>query len=870
MLLKFIKKWNNEMVEFDIQLIKWSILNAYQSVGNSNIEEIDNIVWEVLKFLKDIESSLKKDELITSEQVEWAIEKSFIKFNKYGEYKAFIIEEEKHRIERTQEDKDRLEKLNDNKITVKKSSWNVEVFNMGKIRNVYGRLSLDLRDMCPFIELEHKLKNYIVDWLKTSDITQLIIKSAVDLISVECVSWQFVAWRFYLFDLYKKASKNRLFSLDSIYDPELYTKLFDDYIEKWLYYKDFYKYYSKEDILIAWKELDIEQDFEYNYTTILMYNKRYLLNPNKNVMELPQEMYMSVALFLAIPEPDEKRLQVAIKIYKYTSSQKISLPTPTLMNARTNFYQLSSCFKLSIDDDLRSIYHNVENMAQISKFWGWVWVYIWHVRSKWSDIRWVKWASGWVTPWIKVINDTAVAVNQLGARAWAVSVTLDIWHKDIYDFLDLQTETWDIRKKSFDVYPAVSIPDLFMKRVQKWEEWTLFDPREVYKISWKKLEKLYWEEFEKLYIQLELDPSIELKEKVNAKDLFKKFLKSVVETWMPYTFFRDIANRLNPNKHAWMIYSSQLCAEIAQNTSVSEFMEETEENGEVSIKYKAGDTVICNLASINVAKVNKDDDIEAIIPITMRILDNVVSLNYYPIQEAKFTAQKYRSVWVWFMWLSEYLATNKYIYDSEDARKHVDQLFEKYAYHVLKSSNNLAKERWKYELFDGSDWSKWILIWKDKDWFKENSEFHNEWSELIDNIQKDWLRFAYHMSPAPNTSTSLVVGTTAWLLPIYKKYFVETNSIAPTVNVAPKLSKENFWYYKEYVHMNMPDVINMIATINKRIDQSSSFEWIINPMNVSPSDLYAYYMQSWEQWIKTIYYVRSMSLDVNECVSCSW
>ena len=145
---------------------------------------------------------------------------------------------------------------------------------------------------------------------------------------------------------------------------------------------------------------------------------------------------MSSALFLAIPEPKEKRLEVALKIYDYCSTWKISLPTPTLLNARTNYHQLSSCFKLNIDDDLRSIYHNVENMAQISKFWGWIWVYLWNIRSSWSSIRWVKWVAGWVNPWIKVINDTAVAVNQLWARAWAISITLDIWHLDIHHFLD--------------------------------------------------------------------------------------------------------------------------------------------------------------------------------------------------------------------------------------------------------------------------------------------------------------------------------------------------------------------------------------------------------------------------------------------------
>jgi ribonucleoside-diphosphate reductase alpha chain len=474
-------------------------------------------------------------------------------------------------------------------------------------------------------------------------------------------------------------------------------------------------------------------------------------------------------------------------------------------------------------------------------------------------------------PWIKVMNDTAIAVNQLWARAGAISVTIDMWHLDILDFLEMQTETWDIRRKAFDVFPAVSIPDLFMKRVINNENWTLFDPKELRDKLGTRLEDHYWEEFEKLYLEAEAREDLELKEVVSAKELFKQMLKTVVETGMPYVFFRDTSNKYNPNKHAGMVYSSQLCTEIIQNTKEPKFVEEKTEDGLVTIKYKPGDTVVCNLASINVAKVNPfTGDMEEVHNVAMRILDNVITMNFYPVEETRLTAMKYRSVGLGYMWLAEYLATQaKLRYDSPEAVKHVDKLFEQYAYFTLRASVELAKERWKYSLFEGSDWSKGILFGKDEAWFSQNSEYASDWISLIHDIKKYWTRFAYHQAPAPNTSTSLVVGTTAWLLPVYKKYFVETNSAAPTVNVAPNLSKENFWLYKEYVHMNMQDVIDMISTIQKRIDQSISFEWIINPMEVSPRDLFMYYVKWWEKWLKTIYYVRSMSLEVEKCESCT-
>ena len=578
---------------------------------------------------------------------------------------------------------------------------------------------------------------------------------------------------------------------------------------------------------------------------------------------------MSIALFLAIPEPEEKRVAVALKIYEYCSTQKISLPTPTLMNARTNFHQLSSCFKLNVDDDLRSIYHNIENMAQISKFGWWVGVYLGNIRSKWSDIRWIQGASWGVVPWIKVINDTATAVNQLGTRAGAISITLDIWHKDILDFFDLQTETGDIRKKSFDIFPAISIPDIFMQRVIENRHWTLFDPKEIEEKTGKKLQDSFGEDFAIVYEELEQRDDMRLKQTVSAKDLFKTFLKSIVETGMPYVFFRDTVNKLNPNNHKGNIYSTQLCTEIAQNTSPSKFVEEVEEDGTVSIKYKAWDTVVCNLASINVAKVHTPEEIEKVIPIAMRILDNVVTLNYYPIKEAELTAKKYRSVGLGFLGLAEYLATHNMMYESAFARDHVDKLFEQYAYTTLQAYMHMAQERWAYEYFPWSKRSQGILFGKDKQWLLQHSTLKNQRSTLIDDIQKHGLRFSYHLSPAPNTSTSLVVGTTAGLLPIYKKYFIETNNVSPSVHVAPHLNEQNTRYYKEYIHMKMTEVLHMITTIQKRIDQSISFEWMFNPAETSPVELYNYYIQARQEWIKTVYYVRSMILDVKECSSCS-
>lgn len=870
MTLDHIKRRDGEVVAFDRSRIETAITLACDAIGETEKEFIPLMTDDIIEDLVFSCGTGEESHIPSVETIQDLVEMHLMKEGKYEVAKAYILYREKQNEKRDEHKEELLSQFEHQSMQVTKADGRKELFDIKKIQAVFDRAAVGYEKDCTFKDLIEAFKKNIVADIKTADISKLLVKTCIDLVTVENIFWQNVAARILLGDLYKKATKNRGIEQKDIYSPLAYQKLFDDYIAQGLYYKDFYKYYSKEDILEAGKHLSRDTDTSYEYTTIVSFIKRYLLNPNKIVKELPQEMYMSVALFLAIPEKAENRLAFALKIYKHCSEQRISLPTPTLLNARTNYHQLSSCFKINVNDDLRAIYHAVENMAQISKFGGGVGVYLGNIRSRGSSIRGVKGMSGGVNPWVKVINDTAVAVNQLGSRLGAISVTLDIWHLDIHDFLDLQTETGDIRSKAFDIFPAVSIPDLFMKRLKEDGDVTLFDPHEIEKLYDKRLQDTFDTEFESFYLTLEKDARLEMKKTVKAKEIFKKFLKATVETGMPYVFFRDTVNRLNPNKHVGNIYSTQLCTEICQNTSDTRFIEETIEDGKIIIRYEPGDLVVCNLASINVATVFEPAVIADVFPVVMRVLDNVITLNYYPIKEAERTSKRYRSVGLGYLGLAEYLATHKLAYDSKEARDEVNKLFERYTYHTYRASVDLAKERGTYELYPGSEYSKGILLGRKSDWFEKNTPYAPEWKALFADMQTIGVRFAYHTAPAPNTSTAGVVGTTAALLPIYKKFFVETNLSAPTLRVAPKLSKENFWYYKEYINMDMNDVIDMMAVIYPWIDQSISFEWMIDPSRVSPAQLYSYYVKAWEDGIKTVYYVRSLSAEIKEnCVSCS-
>lgn len=865
-----IKKRNGEVVEFDRSRISHAIELACEAVGEIDKSFIPTMVEYIAHDLRHLCDPEADDCILSVEEVQDVVERNLMKLNKFDAAKAYILYRAKRMEEREEQHEKLLKQFEKRSLKVIKANGSKQTFNLTKIKAVFDRSVNGYAKQCQFEDFVEAFKKNIVDEIRTHDIAKLLVKTCIDLVTVENIAWQHIAARIFLGNLYKQAVKNRKMTIKDIYAPASYKALFDDYVKRELYYKDFYKYYTAKDILKAGKHLMKKRDESYEYTTLLSLQKRYLLNPNKVVMELPQEMYMSLALFLAIPEPKETRLDFALKVYDQCSGQQISLPTPTLINARTNYHQLSSCFKINVDDDLRGIYHAFENMAQISKFGGGVGVYLGNIRAQGSAIRGVFGASGGVTPWVKIINDTAIAVNQLGARLGAISVTLDIWHHDVYDFLDLQTETGDIRSKSFDIFPAISVPDLFMRRVKEDGEWSLFDPHEIRTLYGKNLHDFFGVEFAEFYAEVEADIRVKVRKTVKAKEVFKKFLKTVVETGMPYVFFRDTINAVNPNKHAGNIYSTQLCTEICQNTAPAKFIEETIENGNIVIRYEPGDLVVCNLASVNIAKVNTRESMEQVFPTVMRILDNVITLNYYPIQEAEMTAMKYRSIGVGYLGLAEYLAVNHIAYDSAEAREKVDALFGEYAYYTYRSSVDLAKERGAYPLFEGSEYQKGILLGRDKKWFVKNMKRSKAWEKLFEDMKKYGVRFGYHTAPAPNTSTAGVVGTTAALLPIYKKYFVETNLSAPTIRVAPKLDAGNFWYYKEYIQMDMNDVIDMISVVYKWVDQSISFEWMVDPAKVSPAQLYGYYIKAWEQKIKTVYYVRSLSAEIaDNCVSCS-
>ena len=458
-------------------------------------------------------------------------------------------------------------------------------------------------------------KNIIRNSMSEEEIRSSVIQVALELTTEQEPKWQYVASKLYVERLYDEVKINRNKKIEEI-PYSNYYEFICEMTNKNLYGKYILENYTKEEIEELEKEIKPERDFIFTYSGIDLLTKRYLIQDyNRKPLELPQQMFMGIAMHLAIPEEKQNRLMWAKKFYDVLSSLKATMATPTMSNARKPFYQLSSCFIDTVEDSLKGIYKSLDNFAEVSKFGGGMGIYIGKIRAIGSTIRGFKGASGGVIPWIKLFNDTAVAVDQLGVRNGSVAIWLDAWHKEVPEFLQLRTNNGDDRKKAHDVFPGLCYPDLFWRLAEEDIDanWYMMCPHEIKNVKGYSLEDFYGEEWEKRYYDCVNDERID-KRIMSVKDIVRLIIKSVAETGTPFAFYRDTANKMNPNKHAGMIYSSNLCTEIMQNMSPMDIQttEVINENGDSIIveKTKAGDFVVCNLSSIVLGNVNVNNDKE--------------------------------------------------------------------------------------------------------------------------------------------------------------------------------------------------------------------------------------------------------------------
>ncbi len=786
-------------------------------------------------------------------------------------------------------------------LTVIKRNGRIEPLDITKIQKYTCEAVEGLQNVSQS-ELELDARIQFRDKIRTEEIQQTLIKTAVDKIDVDRPDWTFVAARLFLYDLYHKVSK------------------FTGYCTL----KEYFERGEREGrIVMGLKEIyDLEEldryikpqrDMQFNYLGVKTLYDRYLLKDKQgNPIELPQHMFMAIAMFLA--QNEFNPTDWAKKFYDLISKFEVMLATPTLSNARTPRHQLSSCYIGSTPDNIEGIFDSYTEMALLSKFGGgigWDWS---KVRGLGSSIDGHKNAAGGIVPFLKITNDIAVAVDQLGTRKGAIAVYLEPWHSDIKDFLDLKKNSGEERRRAHDLFPALWINDLFMKRVQNDERWTLLDPLDV-----SDLPQLHGEEFEKRYIEYENNPDI-TKESISAKDLWKKILLSYFETGNPFLCFKDSANRANPNPHTGFIRSSNLCTEIFQNTepnnyevrltfedgSIMSFCEDDDVEIDIGVVKKAkkvtsidsikgkkvfiaekikrdGKTAVCNLASINLSKINTKESIERVVPTAIRMLDNVIDLNFYPHKKVKDTNLSTRSIGLGVMGEAQMLAQEGIFWGSNEHFQKIDEVMEMISYNAINASSNLAIEKGKYPEFEGSNWSKGIFP---IDVANEEAKklvdrggifgYIYDWNKLKEKVKSDGMRNGYLMAIAPTSSISILIGTTQAIEPIYKRKWFEENLSGLIAVVAPKMSAETWQYYTPAYELDQTLLIKAGAIRQKWIDQGQSLNIFITLDKASGKYLNDIYMLGWRLGLKSTYYLRSESPDSEknimdrsiECVSC--
>ncbi|WP_455073055.1 ribonucleoside-diphosphate reductase subunit alpha [Prevotella jejuni] len=836
-----ITKRNGEIEVYDNNKISIAIKKSFISTGKEvSDSEIAGMVSEVEQFITD------NPELRTVEDIQNRVEKCLMAHGHYDEAKNYIL----FRYQR-----------NEQRQAINYIAWAADD---RKLADVLQSVAREYRERSySMVTLQEKFSSFSKPGMSQKDAIEALIKAAVELTTPEAPSWEMISARILSYRSEKNISRlEEEMGLRTFYRKLKYMTeegLYGDYI---------LQNYSEEEINEAATFIDPERNKLLNYSGLDLLLKRYVIkNYSGKVIERVQEMFLGIALHLAMPEKEDRLMWVR-RIYDLLSKLEVTMATPTLSNSRKPSHQLSSCFIDTVPDSLDGIYRSLDNFSQVSKFGGGMGMYFGKVRATGGNIRGFKGVAGGVIRWMRLVNDTAVAVDQLGMRQGAVAVYLDVWHKDLPEFLQLRTNNGDDRMKAHDIFPAICYPDLFWKMAEEDinQSWSLFCPNEIMRIKGYCLEDCYGEEWERKYLDCVNDQRLS-RRVISIKDIIRLVLRSAVETGTPFTFNRDTVNRANPNAHKGMIYCSNLCTEIAQNMApietVSKEVETKDGDTIVVTTTRPGEFVVCNLASLSLGRLPLEDEeqMQEKVATVVRALDNVINLNFYPVPYAQITNQRYRSIGLGISGYHHALAKRRIKWESEEHLQFMDKVFETINRSAILASSNLAKEKGSYQFFEGSDWQTGA-------YFDKRGYDSAEWQDVRKTVALQGMRNAYLLAVAPTSSTSIIAGTTAGLDPIMKRFFLEEKKGSMLPRVAPELSDETYWMYKSAYLINQKWSVRASGVRQRHIDQAQSMNlYITNDFTMR--QILDLYLLAWKEGVKTIYYVRSKSLEVEECESCS-
>ena len=868
--MRVIKR-NGKVVSFEEEKIKVAIMKAFLAVeggtaaGSSRIHENVDVLTKAV--VDVFERRMPSGGTLHIEEIQDQVELQLMRSEHHKVARSYVLYREARKNERSEE----------NGQVVAQDGENDEISSIVK------RACEGLEDVGSQ-QLIEEIRNASYDGMSEKDLADCMVISARTMVEKE-PNYSYVTARILLnnienevldfleIDRKLKSDRTKMYS-------EALTKTFNKGIELGFLNKEL-KEFDLEKIS---NSIDESRDFNFTYLGLQTLYDRYFITSDDTRYELPQVFLMRVAMGLAINEKD--RDARAVEFYNLLSSFDYMSSTPTLFNSGTHRPQLSSCYLTTVPDDLSGIYGAIRDNALLSKWAGGLGNDWTNVRALGSRIKGTNGKSQGIVPFLKVSNDTAVAVNQGGKRKGAFCAYLECWHLDVEEFLDLRKNTGDDRRRTHDMNTANWIPDLFMKRLEEDKDWTLFSPSDV-----PELHDLYGQEFEKKYEEYEAlaeKDELSLYKKIPAKTLWRKMLSMLFETGHPWVTFKDPCNIRSPQGHVGTVHSSNLCTEITLNTNEEEI-------------------AVCNLGSINLPQHIQEgkidiDQLKNTVRTAVRMLDNVIDINYYPVPQAENSNKKHRPVGLGLMGFQDALYKLGISYNSEEAVKFADKSMELISYFAIEASSELAAERGTYQTYEGSLWDRGIFpidsinLLKEQrgeNYLDQNIETTLDWDSLREKVKKSGMRNSNVMAIAPTATIANITGVSQSIEPTYQNLFVKSNLSGEFTVVNPYLIEElknkKLWddvmlsdlkYYEGSLSQinRIPEeikekfktafevepkfIVEAASRRQKWIDQAQSLNLYI--ANVDGKKLDITYRMAWYKGLKTTYYLRSMGATSTE------
>ncbi len=885
MTIEFVKKRSGDVMPFDRARIEKAIGRAYTACG---IEATDDLFSEIASaVIGELESTIQ-DNTPHVEQIQNLVEKTIADKGHFEVSRAYILYRAERSRMRADKDKERLEKIEKSEILVQKRNGDLVTFNIDEIRKAVKLHATGLEAYIDVEDVVSTTKRNLYDGIPTSEINKAVTMALKARIERDH-AYSLVAARFLFAETYHAVLD--VSEADADFEKK-YRHGLKIQIEKGIQGKRLDPRMNDFDFTKLAAALEPNRDKLFSFLGAqTLFDRYFLRDHEQQFLEVPQYFWMRIAMGLSLLESD--KTASAIKIYNSISQLRVVPSTPTLLHSGTTHPQMSSCYLTTVDDDLAHIFKCIGDNAQLAKWSGGVandWT---NIRATNALVKSINTGSQGLIPFLKIVDATTASINRSGKRRGATVVYLETWHLDVEEFLDLRKNTGDDRRRTHDINTAHWIPDLFMKRIEQDEPWTLFSPEEV-----PDLHDLYGKKFEEKYVEYEKmadEGKIGLFKRVPANQLWRKMITMLFETGHPWITFKDPSNIRSPQDHVGVVHSSNLCTEITLNTSAEE-------------------TAVCNLGSINLITHVKDGKLDKVmleetIHTAMRMLDNVIDINFYPTKEGATSNMRHRPVGLGIMGLQDTLYATDMSFDSDEAVTFSDETMEFISYHSIYASSLLAKEKGAYTSFKGSKWDRGLFPIDTLKLMEEERGIPTDvdmvsrmdWTPVRDHVKKYGMRNSNCMAIAPTATIANISGSLPSIEPIYKNLYVKSNfsgeftvvnqyliaELRPLGLWTPTVVEKLKYYdgslknireipehirnkYKEVFEIDPMWIIKHAAYRGKWIDQSQSVNIFTNSQ--SGKAIGDVYKQAWYMGLKTTYYLRSLgasaveksTLDINK------